>query len=152
MQELKSEEDQFRETLKQGMRLLEEEIKDSKKTTLTGELIFKLYDTYGFPVDLTRDLAQENDLSLDLSGYEKLMAAQRANAKKESKFEALLPAAIDLDEETKFVGYEDSSIESEIKLIFKNGKEVKSASGECMIVLDSTPFYGESGGQVGDKG
>ena len=153
LQELKSEEDQFRETLKQGMRLLEEEIKDSKKTTLTGELIFKLYDTYGFPVDLTRDLAQENDLSLDLSGYEKLMAAQRANAKKESKFVALLPAAIDLDEETKFVGYEDSSIESEIKLIFKNGKEVKSASeGECMIVLDSTPFYGESGGQVGDKG
>ena len=66
---------------------------------------------------------------------------------------ALLPAAIDLDDETKFVGYEDSSIESEIKLIFKNGKEVKSASeGECMIVLDSTPFYGESGGQVGDKG
>ena len=153
LQELKSEEDQFRETLKQGMRLLEEEIKDSKKTTLTGELIFKLYDTYGFPVDLTRDLAQENDLSLDLSGYEKLMAAQKANAKKESKFVALLPAAIDLDEETKFVGYEDSSIESEIKLIFKNGKEVKSASeGECMIVLDSTPFYGESGGQVGDKG
>ncbi len=152
LQELKSEEDQFRETLKQGMRLLEEEIKDSKKTTLTGELIFKLYDTYGFPVDLTRDLAQENNLSLDLSGYEKLMAAQRANAKKESKFEALLPAAIDLDEETKFVGYEDSSIESEIKLIFKNGKEVKSASGECMIVLDTTPFYGESGGQVGDKG
>ena len=153
LQELKSEEDQFRETLKQGMRLLEEEIKDSKKTTLPGELIFKLYDTYGFPVDLTRDLAQENDLSLDLSGYEKLMAAQRANAKKESKFVALLPAAIDLDDETKFVGYEDSSIESEIKLIFKNGKEVKSASeGECMIVLDSTPFYGESGGQVGDKG
>jgi len=152
LQELKSEEDQFRETLKQGMRLLEEEIKDSKKTTLPGELIFKLYDTYGFPVDLTRDLAQENDLSLDLSGYEKLMAAQRANAKKESKFVALLPAAIDLDEETKFVGYEDSSIESEIKLIFKNGKEVKSASGECMIVLDTTPFYGESGGQVGDKG
>ena len=152
LQELNSEEDQFRETLKQGMRLLEEEIKDSKKTTLPGELIFKLYDTYGFPVDLTRDLAQENDLSLDLSGYEKLMAAQRANAKKESKFVALLPAAIDLDDETKFVGYEDSSIESEIKLIFKNGKEVKSASGECMIVLDTTPFYGESGGQVGDKG
>ena len=153
LQELKSEEDQFRETLKQGMRLLEEEIKNSKKTILPGELIFKLYDTYGFPVDLTRDLAQENDLSLDLSGYEKLMAAQRANAKKESKFVALLPAAIDLDDETKFVGYEDSSIESEIKLIFKNGKEVKSASeGECMIVLDSTPFYGESGGQVGDKG
>ncbi|MDC2980752.1 alanine--tRNA ligase, partial [Gammaproteobacteria bacterium] len=153
LQELKSEEDQFRETLKQGMRLLEDEIKASKKTTLPGELIFKLYDTYGFPVDLTRDLAQENDLSLDLSGYEKLMAAQRANAKKESKFVALLPAAIDLDDETKFVGYENSSIESEIKLIFKNGKEVKSVSeGECMIVLDSTPFYGESGGQVGDKG
>ena len=123
MQELKSEEDQFRETLKQGMRLLEEEIKDSKKR-LYRRAIFKLYDTYGFPVDLTRDLAQENDLSLDLSGYEKLMAAQRANAKKESKFVALLPAAIDLDEETKFVGYEDSSIESEIKLIFKMAKKL----------------------------
>jgi alanyl-tRNA synthetase len=153
LEELKSEEDQFRETLKQGMRLLEEEIKDSKNMTLSGEVIFKLYDTYGFPVDLTRDLAQENELSLDIAGYEKLMATQRANAKKESRFEALFPAAIDLDDETKFVGYEDSSTESEIELIFKDGKEVKSASeGECMIVLDSTPFYGESGGQVGDKG
>ena len=153
LEELKSEEDQFRETLKQGMRLLEEEIKGSKNMALSGEVIFKLYDTYGFPVDLTRDLAQENELSLDLTGYEKLMAAQRANAKKESRFEALLPAAIDLDDETNFVGYEDSSTESEIKLIFKDGKEVKSAQeGECMIVLNSTPFYGESGGQVGDKG
>jgi alanyl-tRNA synthetase len=153
LEELKSEEDQFRETLKQGMRLLEAEIKDSKNMTLSGEVIFKLYDTYGFPVDLTRDLAQENELSLDIAGYEKLMATQRANAKKESRFEALFPAAIDLDDETKFVGYEDSSTESEIELIFKDGKEVKSASeGECMIVLDSTPFYGESGGQVGDKG
>jgi len=153
LEELKSEEGQFRETLKQGMRLLDEEIKDSKNMTLSGEVIFKLYDTYGFPVDLTRDLAQENELSLDIAGYEKLMATQRANAKKESRFEALLPAAIDLDDETKFVGYEDISTESEIKLIFKDGKEVKSAQeGECMIVLNSTPFYGESGGQVGDKG
>ena len=82
LEELKSEEGQFRETLKQGMRLLEEEIKDSKNMTLSGEVIFKLYDTYGFPVDLTRDLAQENELSLDIAGYEKLMATQRANAKK----------------------------------------------------------------------
>ena len=153
LEELKSEEDQFRETLKQGMKLLEEEIKSSKNMTLSGEVIFKLYDTYGFPVDLTRDLAQENELNLDLSSYEKLMAAQRANAKRDNRFEALLPAAIDLSEETKFVGYEHSSVKSEIKLIFKDGKEVKSTSeGECMIVLDSTPFYGESGGQVGDQG
>ena len=153
LEELKLEEDQFRETLKQGMKLLEEEIKGSESKTLSGDVIFKLYDTYGFPVDLTRDLAQENDLSLDLSGYEKLMAVQRANAKKENRFEALLPAAINLSEETKFIGYKSSSSESEIKLIFKDGKEVKSVSeGQCMIVLDSTPFYGESGGQVGDKG
>ena len=153
LEELKSEEDQFRETLKQGMKLLEEEIKGSESKTLSGDVIFKLYDTYGFPVDLTRDLAQENDLSLDLSGYEKLMAVQRANAKKENRFEALLPAAINLSEETKFIGYKSSSSESEIKLIFKDGKEVQSVSeGQCMIVLDSTPFYGESGGQVGDKG
>ena len=153
LEELKLEEDQFRETLKQGMKLLEEEIKGSESKTLSGDVIFKLYDTYGFPVDLTRDLAQENDLSLDLSGYEKLMAVQRANAKKENRFEALLPAAINLSEETKFIGYKSSSSESEIKLIFKDGKEVQSVSeGQCMIVLDSTPFYGESGGQVGDKG
>ena len=153
LEELKLEEDQFRETLKQGMKLLEEEIKGSESKTLSGDVIFKLYDTYGFPVDLTRDLAKENDLSLDLSGYEKLMAVQRANAKKENRFEALLPAAINLSEETKFIGYKSSSSESEIKLIFKDGKEVQSVSeGQCMIVLDSTPFYGESGGQVGDKG
>ena len=153
LEELKLEEDQFRETLKQGMKLLEEEIKGSESKTLSGDVIFKLYDTYGFPVDLTRDLAKENDLSLDLSGYEKLMAVQRANAKKENRFEALLPAAINLSKETKFIGYKSSSSESEIKLIFKDGKEVKSVSeGQCMIVLDSTPFYGESGGQVGDKG
>ena len=153
LEELKLEEDQFRETLKQGMKLLEEEIKGSESKTLSGDVIFKLYDTYGFPVDLTRDLAQENDLSLDLSGYEKLMAVQRANAKKENRFEAFLPAAINLSEETKFIGYKSSSSESEIKLIFKDGKEVQSVSeGKCMIVLDSTPFYGESGGQVGDKG
>ena len=153
LEELKLEEDQFRETLKQGMKLLEEEIKGSESKTLSGDVIFKLYDTYGFPVDLTRDLAKENDLSLDLSGYEKLMAVQRANAKKENRFEALLPAAINLSEETKFIGHKSSSSESEIKLIFKDGKEVQSVSeGQCMIVLDSTPFYGESGGQVGDKG
>ena len=147
LEELKLEEDQFRETLKQGMKLLEEEIKGSESKTLSGDVIFKLYDTYGFPVDLTRDLAQENDLSLDLSGYEKLMAVQRANAKKENRFEAFLPAAINLSEETKFIGYKSSSSESEIKLIFKDGKEVQSVSeGQCMIVLDSTPFYGESGG------
>ena len=85
LEELKSEEDQFRVTLKQGMSLLEQEIKESKNNTLSGEVIFKLYDTFGFPVDLTRDLAEENDLNLDLAAYEKLMAEQRANAKKENK-------------------------------------------------------------------
>ena len=153
LEELKSEEDQFRVTLKQGMSLLEQEIKESKKNTLSGEVIFKLYDTFGFPVDLTRDLAEENDLNLDLAAYEKLMAEQRATAKKENKFEAVLPSAINLSEETEFVGYECSSSESIIKLILKNGEELEAVSGgECIIVLDSTPFYGESGGQVGDQG
>ena len=94
LEELKSEEDQFRVTLKQGMSLLEQEIKESKNNTLSGEVIFKLYDTFGFPVDLTRDLAEENDLNLDLAAYEKLMAEQRANAKKENKFEAVLPLSL----------------------------------------------------------
>ncbi len=153
LQELKSEEDQFRETLKQGMRLFEEEVKKSKNKKISGEAIFKLYDTYGFPVDLTSDLAKESNLELDLREYENLMSIQRKNAQKNSRFEALLPSAIDLDDETEFLGYELDSTKSEIKLIFQNGKNVDCvASGDCVIILDKTPFYGESGGQVGDSG
>ena len=153
LQELKSEEDQFRETLKQGMRLFEEEVKQSKNKNISGEAIFKLYDTFGFPVDLTSDLAKENGLELDLEEYENLMNVQRKNAQKNSKFEALLPSAINLEEETEFVGYKFNSAESVVKLIFQNGEKVDFvASGDCVIILDKTPFYGESGGQVGDSG
>ena len=153
LQELKSEEDQFRETLKQGMRLFEEEVKKSKNKKISGEAIFKLYDTYGFPVDLTSDLAKESNLELDLREYENLMSIQRKNAQKNTRFEALLPSAINLDDETKFLGYELDSTESVVKLIFQNGENVDCvASGDCVIILDQTPFYGESGGQVGDSG
>ena len=153
LQELKSEEDQFRETLKQGMRLFEEEVKKSKNQKITGEAIFKLYDTYGFPVDLTSDLAKENNLELDLEEYENLMSIQRKNAQKNSRFETLLPSAINLEEETIFLGYKLESTESVVKLIFQNGEKVDSvASGDCVIILDKTPFYAESGGQVGDSG
>ena len=135
------------------MRLFEEEVKKSKNKKISGEAIFKLYDTYGFPVDLTSDLAKEINLELDLGEYENLMSIQRKNAQKNSRFEALLPSAINLDDETKFLGYELDSTESVVKLIFQNGENVDFvASGDCVIILDKTPFYGESGGQVGDSG
>ena len=147
------EENQFRETLKQGMKLFEDAIETSDGKRLEGEVIFKLYDTYGFPIDLTKDLASEKGLIVDLQEYDRLMEIQREQAQKSSEFESLIPTAINLDEETIFSGYDETSTDSMVKLIFVGGEPVKSSSeGECIIVLDKTPFYGEAGGQVGDQG
>ena len=150
---LVEEELKFNVTLNQGMNLLETEIKNSKNKSITGELAFKLYDTYGFPLDMTLDFAREMNLEVDVGGYDELMNQQKTRAKESSSFESLLPSSIDLVEDTKFTGYEDDSAKTEIKIIFQDGVQTKKViGGECAIIFDETPFYAESGGQVGDSG
>ncbi len=150
---LENEENQFSNTLRTGMSLLEEKLNSIKEKIIPGELAFKLYDTYGFPLDMTLDLAREKDLEVDVDEYEKLMDNQRKRAKESSSFESLLPSSIDLDKETNFLGYQQDVCEAQIKLIFKNGLEVEEVdSGECLFITDKTPFYAESGGQIGDSG
>ena len=150
---LENEENQFSNTLRTGMSLLEEKLNSLKEKIIPGELAFKLYDTYGFPLDMTLDLAREKDLEVDVDEYEKLMDNQRKRAKESSSFESLLPSSIDLDKETNFLGYQQDVCEAQIKLIFKNGLEVEEVdSGECLFITDKTPFYAESGGQIGDSG
>ena len=150
---LENEENQFSNTLRTGMSLLEEKLNSLKEKIIPGELAFKLYDTYGFPLDMTLDLAREKDLEVDVDEYENLMDNQRKRAKESSSFESLLPSSIDLDKETNFLGYQQDICEAQIKLIFKNGLEVEEVdSGECLFITDKTPFYAESGGQIGDSG
>ena len=150
---LESEENQFSNTLRSGMHLLEEKLKYLNDEIISGELAFKLYDTYGFPLDMTLDLARERGLEVDVDEYRNLMDIQRNRAKEASTFDSILPSSIDLDEETNFLGYQQESAEAQIKLIFKNGSEVEKAdSGECLFISDKTPFYAESGGQIGDSG
>ena len=150
---LENEENQFSNTLRTGMSLLEEKLNSLKEKIIPGELAFKLYDTYGFPLDMTLDLAREKDLEVDVDEYENLMDSQRKRAKESSSFESLLPSSIDLDKETNFLGYQQDVCEAQIKLIFKNGLEVEEVdSGECLFITDKTPFYAESGGQIGDSG
>ena len=150
---LENEENQFSNTLRTGMSLLEEKLNSLKEKIIPGELAFKLYDTYGFPLDMTLDLAREKDLEVDVDEYENLMDNQRKRAKESSSFESLLPSSIDLDKETNFLGYQQDVCEAQIKLIFKNGIEVEEVdSGECLFITDKTPFYAESGGQIGDSG
>ena len=150
---LENEENQFSNTLRTGMSLLEEKLNSLKEKIIPGELAFKLYDTYGFPLDMTLDLAREKDLQVDVDEYENLMDNQRKRAKEASSFESLLPSSIDLDKETNFLGYQQDVCEAQIKLIFKNGLEVEEVdSGECLFITDKTPFYAESGGQIGDSG
>ena len=150
---LENEENQFSNTLRTGMSLLEEKLNSLKEKIIPGELAFKLYDTYGFPLDMTLDLAREKDLEVDVDEYENLMDNQRKRAKESSSFESLLPSSIDLDKETNFLGYQQDVCEAQIRLIFKNGLEVEEVdSGECLFITDKTPFYAESGGQIGDSG
>jgi alanyl-tRNA synthetase len=151
---LKKEELRFAETLDQGMEILEASIRDLKGDELPGDVVFKLYDTYGFPVDLTADIARERGLKLDETGFETAMEAQRDRARAASKFAAGDSGAIRSDAETDFLGYEDVEAGCTVIAIYKDGDEVSSlAAGEDgAIVLDSTPFYAESGGQVGDTG
>ncbi|MGV6808177.1 MAG: alanine--tRNA ligase [bacterium] len=151
---LLGEEQQFAKTLDRGMQVLDEAVQSLPDQTLPGELIFKLYDTYGFPVDLTNDIAREKGLSLDMSGYEACMESQRSQARASSKFGKDYTEAVDLDGETQFEGYLSLTSNSRITAIVKNGEraEVLEEGEEGTVVLDQTPFYAESGGQVGDCG
>ena len=151
---LKKEEEQFARTLDKGMGVLEAALVEVSGDVLPGELIFQLYDTFGFPTDLTNDVAREKGYSLDMDGYEKCMEEQRNRARSASQFGIDYTDSIRVDGSTEFCGY--SSLENTAKVIglYAAGEEVESAAEdtEVVVVLDSTPFYAESGGQVGDSG
>ena len=153
---LLQEEEQFEKTLIQGMLLLEEEVKKLKGKTISGELAFKLYDTFGFPVDMTADFARERHLEVDQDSYKVLMLEQRKRARASSNFSSLLPESILIEGKTEFVGYENETCESHILelVTFPEGiqNDVLLEKDEGIIFLKQTPFYAESGGQVGDRG
>lgn len=148
------EEEQFAKTLDQGMRILEQDLQTLSGTEIPGETVFRLYDTYGFPVDLTADIAREKQLTLDMDGFEKAMEAQRQRARSASNFKMDMGAQLELDGVTEFVGYQNLAAAAHITAVLKEGKPCDQlAEGEHgALVLDSTPFYAESGGQAGDAG
>lgn len=151
---LKKEEKRFAETLDQGMEMLETAIADMSGRQLAGDVVFKLYDTYGFPVDLTADIARERNLSIDQQGFEDQMSAQRNRARAASKFGAGDIGGVKTDIASKFSGYTGVQEPSSICAIFVEGEEVDSiaAGDSAIVILQSTPFYAESGGQIGDTG
>ncbi|SPX85096.1 alanine--tRNA ligase [Moraxella ovis] len=149
------EEEQFAKTLAQGLRLLSGELdKLNSGDTLSGETVFKLYDTYGFPTDLTADIARERDMNIDEDGFEALMQEQRERARDAGKFDVDYTAAIKVDSRTEFVGYELAQHDSQIIGLYQDGKEASELGegDEGVIVLSATPFYAEGGGQVGELG
>ncbi len=151
---LKREEERFAETLDQGMEILEAAIADLGGNQLPGSVVFKLYDTYGFPVDLTADIARERDLGVDQEGFEAAMEQQRERARAASKFGVAGGDSLKTDAETEFLGYDGTEASCEVVSLFIDGKAVDSlAAGDTgAVILSSTPFYAESGGQIGDKG
>ena len=150
------EEEQFASTLVQGMGLLKEEVKNLKGKTIKGELIFRLYDTYGFPPDMTADFARENNLKVDLKGYEEAMTKQKERGREASTFGSVIPESLNLKGSTSFVGYEKDEVKAKIvELVsLSDGKaqEKIKENQEAVVILDKTSFYAESGGQVGDTG
>lgn len=153
-QVLMKEEQQFEKTLTHGMKVFEEAVAELKNNILDGEIVFKLYDTYGFPVDLTADIARERQLEVDHDGFEAHMQAQRNRAKAASKFSVDYNQMIKPTTETLFLGYSLLVSDAVVKEIFVDGQTTNDvlAGQEAMIVLDRTPFYAESGGQIGDQG
>ncbi|MWQ30458.1 alanine--tRNA ligase [Glaesserella parasuis] len=151
---LKAEEDQFARTLERGLALLEGALAKVENKVLSGEVAFKLYDTYGFPLDLTADVCRERSITIDEAGFEREMQAQRARAQASSNFGTDYNYVIKVDGSTEFKGYEVTECEATVVALFSNGKAVEAIqSGEnAVVVLDRTAFYGESGGQVGDSG
>lgn len=152
---LNEEEQQFARTLENGMAILEKAIAELQGDTLAGETVFRLYDTFGFPVDLTADVAREHDLKIDMAGFEQAMAVQKDKARSASNFSAAEKLDLPADAETDFVGYGALTSDSRIEQIYSlNNERLSNASSgeEVLVLLDNSPFYGESGGQVGDTG
>jgi alanyl-tRNA synthetase len=148
------EEEQFAKTLEQGLKLLEGELAQLKNKVIPGEVVFKLYDTYGFPTDLTADIARERDLSIDEVGFEREMAAQRQRARDAGKFNVDYNSIVKVEGATQFDGYDATQGQGQIVAIYKDGEQVDEVSegDEALIILSQTPFYAESGGQIGDTG
>lgn len=151
---LKIEEEQFSRTLDRGMAILNDAIAELKGDTLPGELAFKLYDTYGFPLDLTNDVAREKDLKIDEAGFEKAMQVQQKRSQQASSFDADYNDMLKSEQVSEFTGYEHEQGNAKVIELFKNGTSVQQldAGDEGIVILDATPFYAESGGQVGDTG
>lgn len=151
---LKTEEEQFAKTLEQGLRVLEQDLAGLQGKVIPGEVIFKLYDTYGFPVDLTGDIARERELMLDEEGFEREMQAQRERARSASAFGMDYNALVRVEGQTQFTGYSHTQGQGKVLALFKAGQAAEQlvAGDEAVVVLDQTPFYAESGGQAGDCG
>ena len=153
-QTLALEEERFAETLATGMALLDAETAKLKGPVIPGETVFKLYDTYGFPLDLTADVARERGLAIDQAGFDAAMNAQRGRARAASKFGVDLSGSVKLDEKTQFTGYDGYADGGRVTALIADGALVETLAGgqQGQVVLDRTPFYAESGGQVGDTG
>jgi alanyl-tRNA synthetase len=151
---LKLEEERFAETLANGMSLLEGEIKEARGTMIDGETVFKLYDTYGFPADLTADIARERGMTIDQAGFDAAMEEQRRRSQDASKFGVALSGGASIDSRTQFEGYERLEGQGKVVALLKDGSAVSELNNgdDGEVVLDRTPFYAESGGQVGDVG
>ncbi len=151
---LRNEEEQFAKTLEQGLRILEQDLASLEGSVIPGAVVFKLYDTYGFPVDLTNDIARERNLTLDEAGFEREMEAQRERARSASAFGMDYNSLVKIEGETEFRGYQTTRDAGKVVALFKEGMSVQklTAGEEGVVVLDRTPFYAESGGQVGDCG
>lgn len=153
-QMLKLEEERFRETLEHGMRIFEQDVAELKDKTIPGEVAFKLYDTYGFPLDLTADIARERGLTIDEAGFDKAMQAQQERSRSGSQFKVDYNASVKLDASSEFNGYDNLTGQSKVVALVKGTEQVDqlNAGDEGLVVLETTPFYAESGGQVGDQG
>lgn len=151
---LRQEEEQFAVTLSQGLKLFEQTVKALKSAIIPGDIAFKLYDTYGFPIDLTADIARERELTIDFDGFETAMNQQRERSRQSSKFTADYHVGAHLEHPTEFIGYEELKDKAKIIALYHGDKAVDALNtGEKgSIILDKTPFYAESGGQVGDQG
>ncbi|WP_122740336.1 alanine--tRNA ligase [Pseudomonas viridiflava] len=151
---LKAEEEQFAKTLEQGLKILEQDLAELQGSVVPGEVVFKLYDTYGFPMDLTGDIARERNLTLDEAGFEREMDAQRVRARSASSFGMDYNSLVKVDAATLFTGYSATTGSANVVALYKDGQSVAQLSEgeEGVVILDTTPFYAESGGQIGDSG